>query len=299
MRVIYSHTFESHDRGESARMAELEGLQSTEGQSSFLVAALRKLLRPLVRLLLSQRLTFPSIASLLKQLYVEVAVEELHRGEQNVTDSRVSLMTGVHRKDVRRFRSEVAQVEDVPAAASRGSRVVQLWMTSPEYQDATGNPLPLPRTSADPKAASFDRLAASISTDVRPRAVLEDLVDLGVVEIDEAGQVHLRVAGFVPNEGFDEKVFFFGRSTRDHIAAAVHNLLAERPPMLERSVYYEGLSEDSVAELETLSRELAMESLKAVNKRAASLKRRDANHPHHTFFMNFGAYFRWARREDA
>jgi len=88
--------------------------------------------------------------------------------------------------------------------------------------------------------------------------------------------VHLQVEAFVPSEDFDEKAFFFGRNTRDHLAAAVHNLRGESPPMPDRAVYYGGLSEQSAEELAQLSEEVGMEALQRVNKRARALKRRDA-----------------------
>ena len=64
------------------------------------------LLRPLVHLLLSKQITFPILTTLLKELYVEVASEEFQIEGKRLTDSRINLLTGIHRKDVRRFREE-------------------------------------------------------------------------------------------------------------------------------------------------------------------------------------------------
>ena len=272
-------------------MSSVEGLGTTEGRSPALVAALRKLLRPLVRLLLARRLTYPSLLKLLKEIYVEVALAELERGERTPTDSRISLMTGVHRKDVRRLRSEGRHLDSVPESVSRGAQVALRWVTDEAYLDAQGEPLPLPRVAAGVDGPTFDGLVDSISRDVRPRAVLDELLDLGVAQIDENGYVCLRVAGFVPDEHFDEKAFFFGRSVRDHIAAATHNLLGERPPMLERAVYYESLTEESVRELEELAEKTAMDALRTFNRRGATLRQRDAGRPGASLYVTLGAYF--------
>jgi hypothetical protein len=274
-----------------------DGLGSTESAPAALLVALRRILQPLVRLLLARRLGFGFLAGLLKEIYVEVALRELEGNQRMQTDSRVSLMTGVHRKDVRRLRSALPYEESVPAAASRGAQVAQRWITERGYQDADGEPLPLPRTSDSPDQPSFNRLVEEWSTDVRPRAVLDELLHLGVARIDEAGRVCLRVEGFVPEEGFDEKAFYFGRSVRDHMAAAVHNLLGIRPSLFERSVYYEGLSEESVRELEELSNQLAMETLRTVNRRAAALKRRDGSRKESPFRITLGAYFFRGRKD--
>src|ERR1700704_431682 len=69
-----------------------------------LLNALRQLLRPLVRLLTAQAITFPMLPELLKHIYVDEAVRHFGLGGEPPSDSRVSLLTGVHRKDVRRLR---------------------------------------------------------------------------------------------------------------------------------------------------------------------------------------------------
>ena len=67
-----------------------------------LISALKRLLRPLVRLLIAKGVTLPAMIELLKDVYVGVAVHDLESGSKGPTDSRVSVMTGVHRKDVKR-----------------------------------------------------------------------------------------------------------------------------------------------------------------------------------------------------
>src|SRR5262245_38810287 len=159
-------------------MPRAEGLGATDDRVPPLVAALRKLLRPLIRLLLAQRLTFPFFAGLLKEMYVEVALRQLAVDGLRQTDSQVSLMTGVHRKDVRRLRVALPYEETFPAAASRGAALALRWISQPGYQDAEGSPLALPR-SAGPGEPSFDALAESVSKDVRPRALLDELLHFG------------------------------------------------------------------------------------------------------------------------
>ena len=75
------------------------------GPSPALVRALRKLLRPLVRLMLAHGITYPYLSDLLKGLFVEVAEQDFRLDAKAPTDSRVSLVSGVHRKDVARLRS--------------------------------------------------------------------------------------------------------------------------------------------------------------------------------------------------
>ena len=265
--------------------------------------ALRRLLRPLVRLLLANHVTQPLLAGLLKGVYVEVGEEELADAGTPQTASRLSLLTGVHRKDIRRLRESAAETDAPPASVSLGARLVARWTADPEFLDAEGHPLALRRSSAAAEGPSFERLVASVSTDIRPRAVLDEWLRLGVVELAD-DRVRLNAEAFVPERGFDEKAHYFGRHLHDHIAAGAHNLAGEKPALLERSVYYDELSPDSVAELAALSEQLGMEALQAVNRRAMALQAADADRPEHEprMRMRLGIYFyetKTTEREDA
>ena len=256
-----------------------------------LVRALRHLLRPLVRLLLSHHITYPLLSNLLKGVYVDMAEAEYSLESKRLSDSRLSLLTGIHRKDIKRLRRECSERYLPPPSVSLGARLVAKWTSEPDFLDETGAPRAL---SCLPEAAgtpTFERLVASVSKDIRPRAVLDEWVRLGVVEIEEGERVRLRVEAFVPEKGFDEKAHYFGRNIHDHLAAGAHNLSGEGAPMLERSVYYDGLRPESVDELAGLSERLAMEALKKVNSRAISLQKKDAASGGARMRINFGSYF--------
>ena len=263
-----------------------------------LVAALRRLLRPLVHLLLSHQIQYPQLAKLLKSIYVELAVDEFRIDGLPPTDSRVTLLTGIHRKEAKRLRETVPDAECAPPSVTLGAQLVARWIGSPEFRAADGAPLPLPRTSTKTPAPSFDRLVASVSKDIRSRSVLDEWLQLGVVHMDAENRICLNVDAFVPEKGFDEKAFYLGRNLTDHMATAARNLKGEDAPLLERAVYYGGLTDDSVCELQTLSNELGMEALRAVNERALELKRRDADRSHASRRMTLGVYFYQGSVED-
>jgi hypothetical protein len=263
-----------------------------------LVKALRRMLRPLVRLLVAHQITYPLFANLLKTVYVEVADSEFALPGRSQTISRVSLLTGVHRKDVKRLRGLGPEADAIPAAISLGAQLVARWAGLAEFQDADGHPLPLPR-QAD-SGPSFERLVLSVSKDIRSRAVLDELLRLGVAEIEASeGEelVRLNSLAFVPERGFDEKAFRLGRNVRDHIATAAHNLAGTRPSLLERSVDCDDLTPDSVRELRELSQARAVEALQAVNRRALALQAADASQPDAKHRMNFGVYFSEGNQE--
>lgn len=256
-----------------------------------LVRALRHLLRPVVRLLLAHHVTHPTFSRLLKSVYVDVARGVLEESGERVTASRVNLLTGIHRKDLRVLLDEPPTDTAPPPAVSLGARLVARWMGEARFLDGRGRPRPLPRHATPEAGASFEELVASVSTDIRSRAVLDEWLRLGVVELDSRDRVRLCVEGFVPTRGFDEKAHYFGRNLHDHIAAAAHNLSGGSPPMLERSVHHGGLSAESVDELAKLADRLGMKTLRELNERAGQLRRRDARKGGDGLRMNFGIYF--------
>ncbi len=250
---------------------------------------LRRLLRPVVRLAMRCGVTFPAVADLLRALYVEVAREEL--GPDHRTDSRVSLLTGVHRKEIRRQRGLPAD-EPPPPLVTRNGQLIGAWLGAPGFTDATGLPLALPRAAdvGNPSAPSFDGLVASVTRDVRPRAVLDDWLAQGIVTLDAEDRVQLSAGAFLPQPGRDEQLFYFARNLHDHIAAGSANVLADgTAPFIDRSVHYDRLTPAAAAELERLGRDAAQRVLLEVNRHAMRLAT-DAPEGSPTRRVNFGVY---------
>lgn len=236
--------------------------------SQRLQAPIARLLRPLVRLFLRSGLTFPALCDLLRELYVNVAEYDFALPGKEQTDSRVSLLTGIHRKEVRRLRGAGAPISAAPASLSRTSRIIARWLAAPEFTDSQKRPLPLPRVADREGGPSFESLVASVTRDVRPRAVLDEWLDSKLATIDAEGRIVLAEAAFVPRGGSDQQLYYLGRNLHDHAAAAVANVLGDEARFMERAVHYDGLSPALAERLEQRSRELAQEALQEANREA-------------------------------
>lgn len=237
-------------------------------------SALRRLLRPLVKALVGHGVVFPAVVELLRELYVEVAKDEFVVEGKEQTLSRLSLMTGVTRREVRRLLDRDEADDAPPQTLSLGARVMTVWLGDDDYLDDDGKPLPLPLTAPD-DGPSLDRLVASVSKDVRSRALLDEWLRLGIV--DMSGYViRLRKTAFISEAGYEEKVYYFGRNLRDHIAAGVHNLEGKDPAFFDRSVYYDQLSAESLEELRQMAHRDGAKLMLRVNHKARMLADRDA-----------------------
>lgn len=257
-----------------------------------LVNAVKRMLKPLIRLVLEYGMTFPYLSNLLKTLFVEVVNEEMQVDGKRQTQSRISVVSGVHRKDVKRILEESDDPIQPGRTVSMGARIMGIWLGDSRYQDQSGQPLPLPRTSDNSGALSFEFLVESVNKDVRPRAILDEWLRTGLVTVNTQDQVVLDPDAFVTEKNFDDRAHFFGRNMRDHIATGVHNLMpGVQNKLFERAVFYDHLTEDSVIQLQSMSHKLAMETLQKINEEALRLAEHDAKNPSAHFRMTFGSYY--------
>lgn len=253
------------------------------------LAATRRMLRPLVKLLIRRGITFPVVADLLRGLYVDVAASDLLPDPKARTDSRISLMTGVHRKEIRRLRSTDQQGQAEPGVVTVATQVIARWLALSEG----GIPPALPR-SAEAAAISFEGLVAAVTTDVRPRALLEEWVGQGLIRLDDEDRVHLNVAAFLPDPGGEEQAFFLGRNLHDHLAAGAANVLAQGlPPFLDRSAHYDRVSPEIARRIEAEARDIVTRALWDINRSALSMidaEKAEAAGPGTEARVNVGVY---------
>lgn len=264
---------------------------SNHTRSDAIIRVLKGLLRPLVRALIAQGVTAPAFYRLVKQAYVDVAEKELGVGTAAVTDSQISVATGVHRRDVKAMRSK-DQTEEAATRAkiSTLSLVVGNWLALDDYTSQDGTPKALPRFGSG--TPSFESLVQSISRDIRPRTVLDELIRQNLVDLDaEKEMVTLQTHAFVGPADQEQRIHFFSSNVGDHLAAAAENLVAENPPFLERAVYYNRLSQDSVDILEEMARDLGNQTLLKVNKIANEQQANDKNLETPLERFRFGMFF--------
>jgi len=263
-----------------------------ESRGDLTLAASLRLLSPLVSLLLREGVTYPAFAQALKQVFLEAAVPIIEEQNGRPSDSSVSVMSGVHRKDVREWRK--AGKPRTPAKTlSVAMQVFARWANDPAFCDENGNPRELSRASGQ---GSFDELASLVSNDVHSRTLLEELVRLGVVTIVNEGEevssqrLRLSADGFVPKEGIAEMLQLFADNVGDHMATAVQNIKGN-DPLLEQSVYANKLSPQSAEKLNALSRQIWAKAFHEIVTEATKLCREDEASPDANQRVRLGMYY--------
>ncbi len=255
-----------------------------------LAKAVIMLCKPLIRLLIEKGMTFPQFRELMKELYVEVADKHFSLDDNKPSDSRIFVLTGVHRKDVKRIRQQAEQLNStVTSSASLSGEIVARWSSMPDYLDDKGKPRQLLKNGKN-NEAGFEQLVSSVSKDVRPKVILEEWLRLNIVRLEDE-YIVLNKSAFVPNKEFTEMAYYLGHNVHDHMASCVNNILVEADPMLERSVYYASLTENSVNKLNTIASKKGNELLQHLNKQAIKLYDADKHKDDATYRMRLGVYW--------
>jgi hypothetical protein len=268
-------------------------MSSSESRADLTLAAAVRLLEPLLPLLLREGVTYPRLSIELKRALLEVAPAVLLDSSIRLNDSSVSTLTGIHRKDVREWRSAG---RPRPQARTFGAVMTLFtrWSTDPTYCDAKGRPLVLERKGG---SGTFEALAASVSNDVHPRTMLQELLRLGVAELvegtSESGDDRVRLCAdaFVPRDGTPEMLQLLSDNVGDHLAAAVQNVLGTTPPMLEQSIYADNLRPQSVEQLGVLARKVWQGAFNDIVRKATALSDKDAGHDGADHRVRVGMYF--------
>lgn len=239
-------------------------------------AALLLLLRPLVRLLLRYHVPFSVFEELAKHAYVRAAMEDFALPGRKPTLSRASILTGLTRKDVQRL---VAEPEPLRAAGEEGynraARVVTGWMRDPQFHDADGAPAAL---DVHEGARSFAELVRRHSGDMPVRAVLDELLRVGAVQLRETDQrLVLATRAYVPLGGEVEKLGILGTDVADLIGTIDHNLQhGGTDPRYQRKVMYRSVPAAIRPEFRALS---AREAQALLEQLDAWLAERDTDNP--------------------
>ena len=235
--------------------------------------ALADILTPLAVAMVAHGLTLGSATRALKRAMLAAA---LRKGEDRKTDSKVALMTGLHRKDVRRLRSDTAEPAD-RKYLNFSALLIGYWISAPEFLTCDGQPREL-RREATADGPGFDDLIGKARIDAAPGTVVQTLIDQGVVAETRDGGFRLSEHAYVPETDSEELIAAFQATLTAHVETAVHNLLAagDAPRHFDRIVRYSHLSEEAISELETYASESAQRMLEDVNAKARSFQERDA-----------------------
>jgi len=219
---------------------------------SHLIHAFRKVLRPLVKILIRAGVRHDEFVDVIKGVYVESAIRDGIGRTGPLTRTRVSLTTGVPRRDVDRFiDNEALLTPPPPTHTATLSEVLHLWNTDPLYLGPYGVPLEVDFDTTPGR--NFVELVERANSSADPRLVFEDLIKSGAVV--RSGEIFIKVLSrqyIVADLLSPQALENFGSSMASLAQTLEHNLSIQgERKLLQRSVIADrGLPTSQMEEFE-------------------------------------------------
>ena len=248
-----------------------------EGNNSIqvLYAAILRLLRPLVLLSLKRGISYGTFISLVKWLFFDVARKELTIQGKKQTQSRISVITGFSRKEVKRL-SEMAPptTQRQKEQYNRAARVIAGWRRDADFVDDQGLPKVIPITG---DGATFENLVKRFSGDMPYRAVLDELKRVGALRLEPENQVRLIQEAFTPTTDEAIKFHILGTDVGLLISTIERNIDPDtEQPFFQRKVQYDNLPEEVLTDFKRMSGQAAQKLLDNMDRYLA-INDRDVN----------------------
>jgi len=182
---------------------------------------LQALLKPIIRLCMRHSLGLHDVLEAAKITFIEVGEEELKRSGEKISVSRLSVITGVHRKDAEKI---YRQGNFEPSSTRLSGKVISQWRRDKRFLGKSGKPRVL-------SEEEFSRLLHAVSAELKPGTVLFDLERIGAVQRTEIG-FKLVARAYSPSNDAEEGFRMLAGDTQDLIEAVYENIKSQRktPP---------------------------------------------------------------------
>lgn len=184
------------------------------------IRAARRILRPVVRILLRNGITANAFQELARKVFVDVAYEEFGIEGKPQTLARVSVITGLNRKEVARLYKLEGVSEADRVWWNRAGTVLAGWMSDEQFQSKAGFPLDLLFSGPTP---SFTDLVKKYSGDMYPRSVADELLRLGAIE-EVGGAFRMSNRGYAPDADPAAMLDILGMDVSEFIETIDHNI---------------------------------------------------------------------------
>jgi len=192
-----------------------------EEQQKKVLSAFQLVLRPIVKLLLRYGIGYNEFAETVKSAFVDVGSTDFGIRGRPTNISRVAVMTGLTRKEVRRLRTKIEGGDDtVSVRTTPITEIITRWYSEEEYLDKNGRPLLLPFTG---DSGSFSSLVKKFGGDVPPGAMRTELKRMDLVAEDEDGSLLVKSRTLVPHDSTDNLMSCLVHGVYPLLATTVKN----------------------------------------------------------------------------
>ncbi len=207
------------------------------------IESIKLMLKPIVKLCLQNSIGVAEIHEIIKSCLVESSKEEIISNKEKLNTSRISVMTGLQRRDVTRLLEDYSAPKESPTLVSR---VIGQWENDRRFNTKSGIPKILTCEGSD---SEFAKLVATVSKDVHHGTVLFELKRLGIVENTKAG---IKLTKKTQNVSSDPRKAFqvVANDMADLITTTNSNLFdSEETPNLHARTEYDNVFREDIPEI--------------------------------------------------
>jgi hypothetical protein len=223
-----------YDKGKNAKVMS----KQIENNATAIIEYLKPMLYPLIRFCLKRGVKLQEFLEISKELFIEAGKNELSESDVEQSTNRISIYTGVHRRDVERFKTGTPKKK---TTADILTRVLGQWKNDKRFCLKLGKPKPLTFSG---KEGEFADLVYSVSKELSPYTVLSELERLNFIEHKDEKLV-LKANEYTPKKDLELSLNLVGQDIADLVSAVERNTFHEVDiPSLHLSTRYDNVCEE-------------------------------------------------------
>lgn len=223
-------------------------------QQNKVLDAFQLVLRPMVKILLRYGIGYGEFAEAVKTSFVEVGSTDFGIRGRLTNISRVAVMTGLTRKEVRRLRNKIEDgTTTITVRTTPMTEVVTRWHTENEFLDGQSRPRTLPFVGAP---HSFSDLVKKHGGDVPAGAMRTELKRMGLVDENSDGSITVRSRTIVPQDSTDNLITCLVHSIYPLFSTVVKNTdpdIGKGDGYAQFTTYSRAVSSEDKARLKRIS----------------------------------------------
>jgi hypothetical protein len=200
-------------------------------------------LRPLVKVCLKNAVKLPEIVDCIKEVLVEESQNLLKEKNNKFNSSRISLMTGVHRRDIKKITNKTSELGE---KANIITKILNQWQANPKFTNKNGTSKIL---SLEDDNNEFQELVFSVSKEFNPAALLFELERVEAVERTARG-IKLIKKEFIPSADIAESLGILAEDCSDLFNAVEENILTKQDlPNLHRRTFFDNIVPEAIPKI--------------------------------------------------
>jgi hypothetical protein len=255
------------------------------------MAATRQWLKPVVHVLIRCGITWRDFAELAKTTFVEVATSQFGKRGRPTNVSRVAILTGLTRREVRKQREKSeSSPEALTGYVTKASLVLSAWHLDAEFLDAQGKPAALP---LEGESGSFDSLVRRCGgSDVPTSTLLKELRTVGAVRQRADGRLEALLRHYIPHAMDEQLIRLWGSVLADVATTYVHNLTrtGRTPARFERAAVNDRIAKSALPEFRRYLEHEGQQFLERVDAWLTAHEAQDGAADEQVIRLGVGAY---------